>query len=50
MKLVTVTQMREIERESYANGLPYIEMMENAVLNLGRLTALCGISSPARVV
>ncbi len=30
MKLVTVSQMREIEKEADANGLPYAEMMENA--------------------
>lgn len=30
MKLVTVAQMREIEKEADANGLPYAEMMENA--------------------
>lgn len=30
MKLVTVAQMQEIEKEADANGLPYAEMMENA--------------------
>ncbi|MBI5352418.1 MAG: NAD(P)H-hydrate dehydratase [Chloroflexi bacterium] len=30
MKLVTVAQMREIEKEADANGLAYAEMMENA--------------------
>ena len=30
MKLVTVAQMREIEKEADANGLTYAEMMENA--------------------
>jgi NAD(P)H-hydrate epimerase len=30
MKLVTVTQMREIEKQADANGLSYAEMMENA--------------------
>ena len=30
MKLVTVAQMREIEKEADTNGLPYAEMMENA--------------------
>ncbi len=30
MKLVTVAQMRAIEKEADASGLPYAEMMENA--------------------
>jgi NAD(P)H-hydrate epimerase len=30
MKLVTVAQMRDIEKEAAATGLPYAEMMENA--------------------
>jgi len=30
MKLLTVSQMREIEKQADANGLPYAEMMENA--------------------
>ncbi|MBI5946092.1 MAG: NAD(P)H-hydrate dehydratase [Chloroflexi bacterium] len=30
MKLVTIAQMREIEKEADANGLSYAEMMENA--------------------
>ncbi len=30
MKLVSVAQMREIEKEADANGLPYEDMMENA--------------------
>jgi ADP-dependent NAD(P)H-hydrate dehydratase / NAD(P)H-hydrate epimerase len=30
MKLVTVTQMRDIEKEADANGLSYVEMMQNA--------------------
>ncbi|MFT3895889.1 MAG: NAD(P)H-hydrate epimerase [Anaerolineales bacterium] len=30
MKLVTVSQMQEIEKEANSNGLPYAQMMENA--------------------
>src|SRR5512133_3069289 len=30
MKLVTVAQMRDIEKEADANGLSYAEMMQNA--------------------
>jgi NAD(P)H-hydrate repair Nnr-like enzyme with NAD(P)H-hydrate epimerase domain len=30
MKLVTVAQIRDIEKEADANGLSYAEMMENA--------------------
>ena len=30
MKLVNTSQMREIEKQADANGLPYAEMMENA--------------------
>ena len=36
MKLVTVAQMRDIEKEADANGLPYAEMMENAGRGLQR--------------
>jgi len=37
MKLVTVAQMREIEKEADANGLPYAEMMENAGRRLAEI-------------
>lgn len=37
MKLVTVAQMRAIEIEADANGLPYVEMMENAGRGLAEL-------------
>ncbi|MBK8420843.1 NAD(P)H-hydrate dehydratase [Candidatus Villigracilis saccharophilus] len=37
MKLVTVAQMREIEKEADANGLPYAEMMENAGRGLAEI-------------
>ena len=37
MKLVTVTQMREIEKEADANGLSYAEMMENAGRGLAEI-------------
>ena len=37
MKLVTVAQMREIEMEADANGLPYAEMMENAGRGLAEI-------------
>jgi len=37
MKLVTVAQMREIEKEADANGLPYAEMMENAGRGLSEI-------------
>lgn len=34
MKLLTVSQMRDIEKEADANVLPYAEMMENAGIGL----------------
>jgi NAD(P)H-hydrate epimerase len=37
MKLVSVAQMREIEREADANGLTYAEMMENAGRELAEI-------------
>lgn len=37
MKLVTIAQMRELEKEADANGLPYAEMMENAGLGLAEI-------------
>ena len=37
MKLVTVAQMREIEKEADVNGLPYAEMMENAGRGLAEI-------------
>jgi hydroxyethylthiazole kinase-like uncharacterized protein yjeF len=37
MKLVTVAQMRDIEQEADANGLPYAEMMENAGRGLAEI-------------
>jgi len=37
MKLVTVAQMREIEKEADANGLPYAAMMENAGRGLAEI-------------
>jgi NAD(P)H-hydrate repair Nnr-like enzyme with NAD(P)H-hydrate epimerase domain len=37
MKLVTVPQMREIEKQADANGLPYAEMMENAGRGLAEI-------------
>jgi len=37
MKLVNVAQMREIEKEADANGLPYAEMMENAGRGLAEI-------------
>jgi NAD(P)H-hydrate epimerase len=37
MKLVTVAQMRDIEKEADANGLPYAEMMENAGRRLAEI-------------
>ena len=37
MKLVTVAQMREIEKEADTNGLPYAEMMENAGRGLAEI-------------
>jgi ADP-dependent NAD(P)H-hydrate dehydratase / NAD(P)H-hydrate epimerase len=37
MKLVTVAQMREIEKQADANGLPYAEMMENAGRGLAEI-------------
>ncbi len=37
MKLVTVAQMREIEKEADANGLTYAEMMENAGRGLAEI-------------
>jgi hydroxyethylthiazole kinase-like uncharacterized protein yjeF len=37
MKLVTVAQMRDIEKEADANGLPYAEMMENAGRGLAEI-------------
>jgi len=37
MKLVTVSQMREIEKQADANGLPYAEMMENAGRGLAEI-------------
>jgi ADP-dependent NAD(P)H-hydrate dehydratase / NAD(P)H-hydrate epimerase len=37
MKLVTVAQMREIEKEADANGLPYAGMMENAGRGLAEI-------------
>lgn len=37
MKLVTVVQMREIEKQADANGLSYAEMMENAGRGLAEI-------------
>jgi hydroxyethylthiazole kinase-like uncharacterized protein yjeF len=37
MKLVTVAQMREIEKEADLKGLPYAEMMENAGRGLAEI-------------
>jgi NAD(P)H-hydrate epimerase len=37
MKLVTVAQMRDIEKEADANGLLYAEMMENAGRGLAEI-------------
>jgi len=37
MKLVTTSQMREIEKQADANGLPYAEMMENAGRGLAEI-------------
>ena len=37
MKLVTVPQMREIEKQADANGLTYAEMMENAGRGLAEI-------------
>ena len=37
MKLVTVAQMREIEKEADVNGLPYAEMMEKAGRGLAEI-------------
>ncbi|MBI3162430.1 MAG: NAD(P)H-hydrate dehydratase [Chloroflexi bacterium] len=37
MKLVTVSQMRAIEQEADANGLSYVEMMENAGRGLAEI-------------
>ncbi len=37
MKLVTVAQMCDIEKEADANGLPYAEMMENAGRGLAEI-------------
>ena len=37
MKLVTIAQMRAIEKEADANGLPYAEMMENAGRGLAEI-------------
>lgn len=31
-RIVTAAQMKEIEREGNAHGLPYLQMMENAGL------------------
>ena len=39
MKLVTVAQMREIEKEADANGLPYADMMENAGRGLAEIVS-----------
>lgn len=37
MKLVTVAQMRDMEKDADANGLPYAEMMENAGRRLAEM-------------
>ena len=37
MKLVNTSQMREIEKQADANGLPYAEMMENAGRGLAEI-------------
>jgi hydroxyethylthiazole kinase-like uncharacterized protein yjeF len=37
MKLVTVPQMLDIEKEADANGLPYVQMMENAGRRLAEI-------------
>lgn len=42
MKLVTITQMRAIEKEADANGLSYAEMMENAGRGLAELLHALG--------
>ncbi|MCE9647833.1 MAG: NAD(P)H-hydrate dehydratase [Chloroflexi bacterium] len=39
MKLVTVAQMRTIEKEADASGLPYAEMMENAGRGLAEVVS-----------
>ena len=36
MKLVTVEEMRSVEKEADSKGLTYSMMMENAGLNLAR--------------
>ena len=48
MKLVTVAQMRDIEREADTNGLTYAEMIENAGRGLAEIVneiALGGLDS-----
>ena len=37
MKLVTVAQIRDIEREADTNGLTYTEMIENAGCGLAEI-------------
>jgi NAD(P)H-hydrate epimerase len=37
MKLVTVTQMKAIEKEADASGLSYNQMMENAGIGLAEI-------------
>ena len=50
MKLVTVAEMRAIEREADANGLSYAQMMENAGQNLAREVATAYGYSPDKSV
>ncbi len=42
MKLVTVSQMKAIEREADSNGLPYAQMMENAGQGLADIVYAVG--------
>ena len=36
-RIVTAAQMKEIERAGDAHGLPYLQMMENAMFHVGTL-------------
>jgi hydroxyethylthiazole kinase-like uncharacterized protein yjeF len=45
MKLVSVTQMRAIEKEADASGLSYVEMMENAGRRLAEVVLELGLES-----
>jgi len=51
MKLVTVAEMQQVEREADASGLTYTQMMENAGTSLAEIVhAHAGVGGPGRIL